>query len=155
MRPFARPAPPPGEQPACDTAEAWLYSVMVQVSSAKGTETMSEHTISADRDAGAVPLRGSREATLGAGGLRVSPASGTTPVRAPDVSRAPVYGGYHRDHDAEPRYASREAALGGSSPAARAAGGLPSVGEQLPRGARPGDPDPERDWARDEGVGNG
>lgn len=117
---------------------------------------MSKNGSASDRgeaNAGEVPLRGSREASLGADGLRISRAEGTTPARAPDDSRPPAYGGYdgEEEGDAEKRYASREAALGGPSPATPAAGGLAPEDEQLPRGARPGDPDPERNWAEDEG----
>lgn len=95
-------------------------------------------------------LYGSREAMLGADGLRVSKASGTVPATAPVEDRPSAYA------DAAPgaaspdeSYASREASLGGSAPETAPAGGLAPEDERLPHGARPGDPDPERDWADD------
>lgn len=99
-------------------------------------------------------VRGSREAMLGADGLRVSRASGTTPATRPDDSRPSAYAG----HDPEPVaddevHASREASLGGTATENHPAGGLAPEDERLPYGARPGDPEPERNWARDEQAG--
>lgn len=100
------------------------------------------------------PLRGSREAMLGADGLRVSKASGTVPAKRPDDSRAPVYADDDPGKVADDEvHASREASLGGSATENHPAGALAPEDERLPYGARPGDPEPERDWARDEGTG--
>jgi len=100
------------------------------------------------------PLRGSREAMLGADGLRVSKASGTVPSKRPDDSRPSAYA------DDDPAkviddevHASREASLGGTATENHPAGALAPEDESLPYGTRPGDPDPERNWARDEGAG--
>ena len=100
------------------------------------------------------PLRGSREAMLGADGLRVSKASGTVPAKRPDDSRPSAYA------DADPAeaadnevHASREASLGGTATENYPAGALAREDERLAYGTRPGDPDPERNWARDEGAG--
>lgn len=106
-----------------------------------------------DEEAGA-GVRGSREAMLGADGLRVSKASGTTPATRPDDSRPSAYA----DDDPEPVaadevHASREASLGGTATEKHPAGGLAPEDERLPYGARPGDPEPERNWARDEKAG--
>jgi hypothetical protein len=100
------------------------------------------------------PLRGSREAMLGADGLRVSKASGTTPSRKPDDSRPSAYADDHPDKVADDEvHASREASLGGTATENHPAGALAPEDERLPYGARPGDPDPERHWARDEKGG--
>ena len=119
---------------------------------------MGKNSTPVGRETNDIPLRGSREAMLGTEGLRVSRAQGTTPARAPDDSRPPAYGGYEQEgdaDDAQARCASREAALGGSSSGMRAAGGLAPEDERLPHGARPGDPDPERNWADDEAGSGG
>lgn len=121
---------------------------------------MSKKRTSADKDTDPetreVSLRGSREASLGADGLRISKAVSTTPAHAPDDSRPPAYAEHDREEGEEVRYASREAALGGHSVPVRPAGGLPPEDEEaLPRGSRPGDPDPERDWAEEEGDKKG
>ena len=96
-------------------------------------------------------LRGSREATLGAQGLRVSKAEDTVPATAPDDNRVSAYADTASGEDSgdEPR-ASREASLGANatSTAGTAAGGLAPEDQALPYGSRPGDPDPERDWTR-------
>ena len=95
-----------------------------------------------------VPLRGSREATLGARGL--SKAISTVPARAPHDTRPPIYGAPapHTPSAQGPR-ASREASLGGAVPDTTPGGGLAAEDEVLPYGACPGEPDPERDWGRD------
>ena len=98
------------------------------------------------------PLRGSREASLGADGLHVSKATDTMPSRAPDDERPSAYA--DADADAAPEdefHASREASLGGTPSVSRPAGGLAPEDQPLPPGAVPGDPDPERDWANDAG----
>lgn len=103
------------------------------------------------KDAGE-PIRGSREATLGTEGLRVSTASGTVPATAPDDNRPPVYADSKPEIAAEEEFhASREANLGGSAVAARPAGGLVPEDRTCPRGTAPGDPEPEREWARESG----
>lgn len=94
------------------------------------------------------PLRGSREAMLGADGLRVSKASGTVPSKAPDDRRPSAYADAAPAHEGST--ASREASLGGTAVETHPAGALAPEDERLPYGARPGDPEPERDWARDE-----
>jgi hypothetical protein len=101
----------------------------------------------ADSDA---PLRASREASLGADGLNVSQASGTVPATAPDDSRESAYAGTTPTDDDE-FHASREASLGGSYSSSMRAGVLSPEDSELPPGAQPGDPDPERDWASDAG----
>lgn len=102
------------------------------------------------RDTGA-PLRGSREAMLGADGLRVSKASGTVPAKRPDDSRPSAYADDDPEQVADDEvHASREASLGGTATEHHPAGELAAEDERLPYGARPGDPEPERDWARDE-----
>lgn len=99
-------------------------------------------------------LRGSREAMLGADGLRVSKASGTVPAKRPDDSRPSAYvddiPGEVADDEV---HASREASLGGTATENHPAGALAPEDERLPYGARPGDPEPERNWARDEKTG--
>ncbi|MFW5969753.1 MAG: hypothetical protein ACOCP9_03870 [Halofilum sp. (in: g-proteobacteria)] len=100
------------------------------------------------------PLRGSREAMLGADGLRVSKASGTVPAKRPDDSRPSAYADDDSDKVADDEvHASREASLGGTATENHPAGALAPEDERLPYGARPGDPEPERDWAHDEGTG--
>lgn len=100
------------------------------------------------------PLRGSREAMLGADGLRVSKASGTTPAKKPDDSRPSAYADDDPAKVADDEvHASREASLGGTAAENHPAGGLAPEDEPLPYGARPGDPEPERNWARDEKGG--
>lgn len=96
------------------------------------------------------PFRASREASLGADGLNVSQASGTVPARAPDDSRQPAYADSAPASDDE-FHASREASLGGPGSASMRAGVLGAEDPGLPQGSQPGDPDPERDWARDSG----
>jgi len=96
------------------------------------------------------PLRASREASLGAGGLSVSQASGTVPARPPDESRQPVYAGSAPASDDE-FHASREASLGGPGAAGVPADVLGTEEAGLPQGSQPGDPEPERDWAREAG----
>lgn len=99
--------------------------------------------------------RPSREATLGADGLHVSRASGTVPASAPDDSRASAYADSESAEAAgDAARGSREASLGGAAPETPAAGGLASEDETLPQGERPGDPDPERDWAREYSRGS-
>ncbi len=96
-------------------------------------------------------LRGSREAMLGADGLRVSKASGTVPAKRPDDSRPSVYADDDPAKVADDEvHASREASLGGTATEHHPAGALAPEDERLPYGARPGDPEPERGWARDE-----
>lgn len=105
------------------------------------------------READAV-LRGSREAMLGADGLRVSKASGTVPAKRPDDSRPSAYADDDPAKVADDEvHASREASLGGTAAEKHPAGALAPEDERLPYGARPGDPDPERNWARDERTG--
>lgn len=100
------------------------------------------------------PLRGSREAMLGADGLRVSKASGTTPAKRPDDSRPSAYADDNPATVADDEvHASREASLGGTAAENHPAGALAPEDERLTYGARPGDPEPERDWARDEKAG--
>jgi len=72
------------------------------------------------------PGRGSREATLGADGLRAIAASGTIPAVSSDWQREPAYGGTEVATDAtdEPR-GSREATLGGTAAGGRPAGNVP------------------------------
>ena len=97
-----------------------------------------------------IPLRGSREATLGATGL--SRPISTVPAHAPDETRPPFYGesAPQQSSPPEPR-ASREASLGGAVPDTTPGGGLAAEDEELPYGAAPGAPDPERNW-RDDAV---
>jgi len=103
-----------------------------------------------DQEAGAA-VSGSREAMLGSHGLRVSKASGTTPATRPDDSRPSAYADDTPEPVADDEvHASREASLGGTATGNPPAGGLAPEDQRLPYGARPGDPDPERDWARDE-----
>lgn len=105
----------------------------------------------ADADAG---VRGSREAMLGADGLRVSKASGTTPSKRPDDSRPSAYADDDPARVADDEvHASREASLGGTATENHPAGALAPEDERLPWGERPGDPKPEREWARDEKTG--
>ena len=100
------------------------------------------------------PVRGSREAMLGAGGLRITKASGTVPAKCADDSRPSAYADDHPAIVADDEvHASREASLGGTAVENHPAGALAPEDERLPYGARPGDPDPERNWARDEGAG--
>ena len=100
-----------------------------------------------------VALRGSREAMLGADGLRVSKASGTVPAKSPDAARPSAYAGDQPAKVADDEvHASREASLGGTASENHPAGALAPEDERLPYGARPGDPEPERNWARDEGT---
>lgn len=100
------------------------------------------------------PLRGSREAMLGADGLRISKASGTVPAKRPDDSRPSAYADDDPAKSADDEvHASREASLGGAVSESHPAGVLAPEDERLPYGARPGDPEPERDWARDEKAG--
>ena len=100
------------------------------------------------------PLRGSREAMLGADGLRISKASGTVPARRADDSRPSAYADDDPAKVADDEvHASREARLGGAATENHPAGALAPEDERLPYGTRPGDPDPERNWARDEGAG--
>ena len=94
------------------------------------------------------PLRGSREATLGATGL--SKAIAPVPAHAPDDTRAPVYGASAPQPSSTPELrASREASLAGTAPPTAPGGGLAAEDEVLSYGACPGEPEPERDWARD------
>jgi len=98
-------------------------------------------------------LRGSREALLGAEGLRVSKASGTVPAQRPDDTRPSAYADDDPAKVADDEvHASREASLGGTVTESHPAGELAPEDERLPYGARPGDPEPERNWARDEGT---
>lgn len=100
------------------------------------------------------PLRGSREAMLGADGLHISKASGTVPAKRPDDSRPSAYADDDPAKVADDEvHASREASLGGTATENHPAGALAPEDERLSDDARPGDPDPERDWARDEGTG--
>jgi len=96
------------------------------------------------------PLRASREASLGAGGLHVSQASGTVPSTPPDDSRESAYAGT-TPTESDDFQASREASLGGSCSSSKPADVLSPEDGELPPGAQPGDPDPERDWASDAG----
>lgn len=115
--------------------------------SKRGKEGASSGTdTAADSDA---PLRASREASLGADGLHVSQASGTVPATAPDDSRESAYADTTPTDDDE-FHASREASLGGSYSSSMRAGVLSPEDRELPAGAQPGDPDPERDWASDD-----
>lgn len=100
------------------------------------------------------PLRGSREAMLGADGLHVSKASGTTPAMRPDDARPSAYADDNPAKVADDEvHASREASLGGVAIETHPAGALAPEDERLPYGERPGDPKPERNWARDEKGG--
>lgn len=115
------------------------------------TATRKGERPAADTDA---PLHGSREAMLGADGLRISKASGTVPAKRPDDSRRAVYADEDPARVADDEvHASREASLGGTAIENHPAGALAPEDERLPYGARPGDPEPERDWARDEKAG--
>ncbi len=96
-------------------------------------------------------LRGSREATLGADGLRISRAGDATPARSQDDSRPPVYADDPSVAAPQEGDAAREAVLGGPSSNTRPASGLAPEDESLARGAGPGDPDPERDSSEEAG----
>ncbi|MDZ7747844.1 MAG: HU family DNA-binding protein [Halofilum sp. (in: g-proteobacteria)] len=86
----------------------------------------------------------SREATLGAGGLRVGRPWGTVPATAHRAAGAAVDAApAEADPAAAAKTGSREAGLGvGGVRDSHPAGALAPVDERLPRGSRPGRPGP-------------